>query len=106
MYGSAAPMLLVVESLAAAGDDFRSAFSASVPSAVVSRKEDGVRGAAVEVEGDRPNDTSLTARDAARLGNESLEPAGERIAGHRDLSEGRDLPPWDVGSRWARIAAA
>lgn len=93
MYGSAAPMLLVVESLAAAGDDFRSAFSANVPRAVVSRKEDGVRGAAVEMEGDRPNDTSRAARDVALLGNESLEPPGERIAGHNDLSEGRDLPP-------------
>lgn len=86
-------MLLVVESLAAAGDDFRSAFSASVPRAVVSRKEDGVRGAAVEMEGDRPNDTSRAARDVALLGNESLEPPGERIVGHNDLSEGRDLPP-------------
>lgn len=86
-------MLLVVESLAAAGDDFRSAFSASVPRAVVSRKEDGVRGAAVEMEGDRPNDTSRAARDVALLGNESLEPPGDRIAGHNDLSEGRDLPP-------------
>lgn len=86
-------MLLVVESLAAAGDDFRSAFSASVPRAVVSRKEDGVRGAAVEMEGDRPKDTSRAARDVALLGNESLEPPGERIAGHNDLSEGRDLPP-------------